>query len=71
MREIEKEEHALWRLLCQQLEILKAVKRSDLESPVSIMETRGQRLLGLIRRWGQARAELMMANSQPRNPEDS
>ena len=59
MKDIVREEHQLWKDLCQQLLELKAVTDQDLHSRVSEKKTPGQLLLRKIRKWGDTRALMM------------
>lgn len=47
-----------WRRICDRLELMHAVTREDLESSPSTRDTDGQKLLALIREWGDALADL-------------
>lgn len=53
-----RKEHALWQELCAKLKEAGAVTEADLRSPLSKRDTPGQRLLHLVREWGEARTEL-------------
>jgi len=60
--QVSREEHRLWLQMCDQLKELGAVTKQDLESKLSDQSTAGQRLLSLIRTWGDARVVLEEAN---------
>lgn len=54
-------EHDLWRKLTMRLVMAKAITTEDLEAPVKAGGTNGQRLLNLLREWGESRATLALA----------
>jgi hypothetical protein len=61
---IAREEHALWQKLCAELQKLDAVTESDLKSRLSARDTPGQRLLHLVRAWGEARVEVARVDAK-------
>ena len=57
-------EHKLWRELCSRLLELGAVTEQDLRSKLSVQNTPGQKLLGIIRIWGNARVDLAQCQTE-------
>ena len=60
-----KREHQLWQELCTVLKDMGAVTEQDLNSRVSEQKTPGQRLLRLIRSWGDVRVVLHQEQERP------
>ena len=58
MKDIARQEHEAWQLVCGQLHKQGAVKKSDLVSRVTEKATPGQRLLRAIRLWADLRVEM-------------
>ena len=60
----------LWQKVCTRLVLANAVTGADLKGRAGDDSTNGQRLLNLIREWGDARATLALAHAAKKENPD-
>jgi hypothetical protein len=65
IKQLSRAEHAAWQLVCEKLLRCGAVTETDLRASENDQTASGRILLNVIRGWGAARADLMVAAAKP------
>lgn len=63
-KQLSREEHAAWQLVCEKLLRCGAVTEADLRASKGDQTTSGRILLNVIRGWGELRADLTVAAAE-------